>query len=470
MSRQGSPTFRFNVPIGQWADIEGTLYRFKGRARDAGRRLVFEDMDGIPKDMTDADLLAMQQGGGNVRLLTPGEASDRLDGAGKPHVKMSPLAPEIGDDVRRKLDYIRAWERAGFPPRTVDAMKPVVTGEWERRRATPEPASKILEMAAPSPRQVLRWIADWIDSGGDVQVLVVQTANCGNETDRLLPVARELLDRTVGKYYLVDTRPTAVAVHYHVKKAFKEYNAPLPAPERLSVPSLDAVYRVVRGIDGHTLDYTRIGPRTASRKWRTVTTGPIAVKHNEVWETDHTWVDLIVIDGGTGMPIGRPLVTATIDRHSRIVTGFYIGFDAPGTYAAMECLRVAIAPKDGLLAQYSDIVGPWPCMGTPKTLVTDQGKEFKSRAFVEACLTLGIDIQYTPVLKAWYKGRIERFFRTLSTDVFKRVPGTTFSDIFERNKEKAPETVAVATIDELRHITLRYVVDVYNRRRHRGLA
>ena len=109
-------------------------------------------------------------------------------------------------------------------------------------------------------------------------------------------------------------------------------------------------------------------------------------------------------------------------------------------------------------------------MGTPRVLMCDQGKEFKSKSFVLACLMLGIHVQYAPVLKAWYKGKIERFFRTLANDVFHRVPGTTFANWFLRNKEAIPEQVAVVTLSELRSYALYFVVNVYRRRNHRGLG
>jgi putative transposase len=58
----------------------------------------------------------------------------------------------------------------------------------------------------------------------------------------------------------------------------------------------------------------------------------------------------------------------------------------------------------------------------------------------------------------------------LTTDVFQRVPGTTFSNFFERNREAIPEKVAVVTLDELRRHVLRFFVEVYHRRVHRGLG
>ena len=74
-SRPMSTSFRFNVPVGQYADLDGKLAKYLGRARDKERRIIFEDMDGVPTHMTDSELLALQHGGG-----APGPSSDEFGG------------------------------------------------------------------------------------------------------------------------------------------------------------------------------------------------------------------------------------------------------------------------------------------------------------------------------------------------------------------------------------------------------
>ena len=462
-----APAMQFNLPTGQWADLDGSVMRFVRRARDRDRRLVFEGLDGVPHDMSDTELLDLQHNRRRLRLLTAAEASDRLEEAGRPRVTFARNDPALSDRARLCLDYVRGWERAGCPPRTEAAIQDIVEEVFQARQ---DRNALPVERRAPSARQVLRWVASWVGSGGDIETLVPQVANKGNTTDRLSSRAREILERVVEDRYLVGTRPTAVSVYKHVIVAFEDHNAALPVAERIPTPSVKAVYRAIGQIDRYTLDCTRLGRRKADHNWRPVGSSPQTTMHNEVWEIDSTPMDLIVLDEATRLPIGRPYVTTAIDRHTRMVTGFHLGFDPPGTYSTNECLRAAILPKDELLANCPEVTGDWPCMGTPIDLVPDRGSEFRSRSFVEACLTLGIDLQYTPVLKAWYKGKIERFFRTLTTDVFQRVPGTTFSNFLKRNKEDIPETVAVATLGEVRAQVLRYIVEIYHRRRHRGLG
>jgi putative transposase len=300
-------------------------------------------------------------------------------------------------------------------------------------------------------------------------MLVSQAPNCGNYADKLPAKARALLEEVVNETYLTDRRLTVVAVHKHVEAGFAEHNAALPKSVRLPVPSLNAVYAQVRRIDAFTRDYCRLGKRVAEHRHRLLKSGPVTGAHHERWEIDHTTVNCLAVDGKTGAVIGRPTITAIIDRHTRMIMGFHISFDGPCTSATMECLRMAILPKGSLLARHPSIKGVWPWFGKPLIIVPDNEADFRSTSFVEACLRPGTDVDYPPVLKAWYKGTIERFFRTLAVDVFHRMPGTTFSNFYERNGEATPEMAAVVTLAELEFYVLQYVVDVYHARKHRGL-
>jgi transposase InsO family protein len=457
---------QYDLPFGQPVSFDGRLMAYRGRARDRDRRHRFEGVDGLWRDLADQELRDLQQQE-RLLILSAVEAAtqdEALKGGGRQLVTVD----AFGQDKKReraeleyRLEHCLAWRRAGRPPRTArnirgisDSIAPPPYGR--------KPAKK------PCPRTVLTWISSWIASGEADDGLVPQFQNRGNRQDRLTPVARELLESTVEKHYLVDTRPTAVRVHHLVRDTFKKHNEVVPPSEQLEHPSLDAVYNYIHTVDAYTLDFSRYGKRVAHHKWAPVSTAPASVHHNETWEVDHTRVDLIVVDEETGLPIGRPWLTLVIDRATRMICGFYIGFEGPGVDAVFAALTASILPKDRLLEELG-IAVPWPCEGVPTTLVTDQGKEFKSLAFLEACRQLSIDVQYTPILKAWYKGRIERAIKTMTATVFHTVEGTTFANHFERNKEQVPEKIAKATLPELRERFAKTVVEAYHRTRHRAL-
>ena len=439
--------------LGQVVHYGGRSLEYRGRARDRDRHHVFQGHDGVPLSLTDRELLAAQQRG-ELRLV-----NGDVDGNDAPRAASMDTATDADrEQQRRRFAYVRGWVLAGRPPREPDALGPLVAAV----------AEELDDAARPSTRTVARWLKAWLEAGENAEALLPQRG--GNRSDRLGVGARDLLRDTVERHYLVDTRPSGVAVHRAVRAAFEAHNRILPPTERLPVPSLQAVYGQVKSIDRYTLDFCREGPRAAALRWRPLGDGPMVERHNQAWEYDHTQVDAIVMDEVSGLPIGRPWVTVAIDRYSRCVMGLRIGFEAPSAQSVLDCMRAGVSPKEDLLQAFPDVRGSWPCYGVPEVAVTDNGREFKSRAFLDACLSLGVDVEYTPVLKAWYKGRVERFFRTLSREVFHRVPGTTFSNIFERSREAIPETVAHTTLHELRTLTLRWVVDSYHHKPHRALG
>lgn len=443
-----------NLPEGQRIRWEGRLLTYRGRARARARSHIFLDDAGVPVSMTDQLLIAEQQAE-RLRLVTQ-EELDRADKS-LPRHSLDMAAPEDLREAEMRQRYMHAWVNAGRPSRTLGGLGPVI-------RRTAADAS---DPKPPSWRTMTRWIADWMLCGERPDGLL--PGKGGNRTDRI-GAGRDLLRDTVERYYLVDTKPSATVVHRHVQAAFEDHNKALPPDLHLPTPSFQATLDQIRTISLYEVDHCRSGPRLALHRHRPVTSGPVSHQINDAWETDHTVVDAVVIDEETTLPIGRSCITVMLDRCSRAPMGLRMSFEPPSANAALDCLRVSVSPKEDLLASIPGMTASWPCFGTPRVLITDQGKEFRSKAFLESCLALGIDVQHTPVLKAWYKARIERFFGTLTRSVFHRVPGTTFSNFFERNNEAIPERVAVTTLRELRELTIRFFVEIYMRRPHRALG
>jgi transposase InsO family protein len=67
-----------------------------------------------------------------------------------------------------------------------------------------------------------------------------------------------------------------------------------------------------------------------------------------------------------------------------------------------------------------------------RQLYMDNDLEFHSKSVREMCYSMGIEPHYAPRLEPWFKGMIERFFRTMNEGVAHGVPGTSFRNIFEK--------------------------------------
>lgn len=148
--------------------------------------------------------------------------------------------------------------------------------------------------------------------------------------------------------------------------------------------------------------------------------------------------------------------------------GFYTGFEPPSCLAVMRCLKHAILPKIYVSCQFPSVKNRWECYGVPEMVVVDNPLEFHSTHFELACLQIGCDIQYAKVLVPWYKGKIERFQGTLNHDLLHGNPGTTFSNILERD-DYDPGKHAVILLSTFREILHKWIVDVYLQSPHRGI-
>ena len=150
----------------------------------------------------------------------------------------------------------------------------------------------------------------------------------------------------------------------------------------------------------------------------------------EIVQIDHTRVDVIVIDGETGKPCGRPWLTLAMDVFTRMVTGFHLTMDAPSRLSISLCLLHAVYDKAAWLKE-REVDVSWPIAGLPETLHADNGADFRSRAFVRACRDAGIKTVWRKIGVPRYGGHIERLIGTQMGAVH-LLPGTTFGGPEER--------------------------------------
>lgn len=139
---------------------------------------------------------------------------------------------------------------------------------------------------------------------------------------------------------------------------------------------------------------------------------------NQVWQVDHTQVDVLVVDQ-TGALIGRPWLTIVVDSHSRCIIGMHLGFDAPSAAVVCLALRHAILPKAyGAVYQLQHA---WDAYGLPQYLYTDGGKDSQSTRLEQIAMALEIALEVRR--RPSDGGIVERPFGTFNTEFFSSLPG-----------------------------------------------
>ncbi|HDZ72492.1 MAG TPA: hypothetical protein ENH55_06870 [Aurantimonas coralicida] len=339
-----------------------------------------------------------------------------------------------------------------------------------------EPVNAEVELpfeGGPSFRLVRKWYRKWLAGGRDIRVLVDWHNKKGNRTKRLPEWVYEEISAAIDEAYACDPPGTEAAAQERatnriLMRADRD-RLPLP-PGAKKVIGQHVARRAIARRDGYELATIRLGRKEAERLFKMVGAGPCGDYPLHEVEVDHTLVDLSLIDKH-GAYMGRAWLTILIDRHSRMIVGFSLSFNPPSWLTVMDALQMAIMPKEDVIANICKgrrmVTNRWDVFGAPDNLFVDRGAEFRSISMRGTEAALNMRIVDLPPGQPWLKGKIERYYGTLNTRVFHRLPGTTFSSVAQRRlNHHDAEKQACLTLGDLRWIILTWIVDIYHQEVH----
>ena len=367
------------------------------------------------------------------------------------------LPPTTPNDEREPLlpdndpSFLRETEASEHTPSSID-------------KATATPLQPLLDL---TPRTVSRWIRRYQISHQDIRSLVPSYHQRGPHQSQMSPFVETLLQQAIKQTYLTNVRAPVSHVITSFQKLIIIENEKHSPEERLPTPGNMTVYRYLQRLDSLEVDRARLGPARAERDHHQSGLGPRPTRPNQRAEFDFAQLDLLVVDPVDRLPIGRPTLAAIRDKYTGYPLGIFISFDPPSYRLVMECLLYAILPKNHVQLLFQT-QHAYLAFGVPEVLVVDNAIEL-DRDLELACLQLGIELQDMPVRKPWFKGSVERWFRTLNTDLIHVIPGTTFSHFLERG-EYDSQKHACMTIDRLWELLHLWIVDVYTQEVHEGVG
>jgi putative transposase len=176
-------------------------------------------------------------------------------------------------------------------------------------------------------------------------------------------------------------------------------------------PGYDAVYHLVRDLDPALVTLAHEGTKAYAETFDLVhrheATGP-----NAVWQADHTELDIVLKDGQGGAE--KPWLTVILDDYSRAVAGYTLFFGSPSAIQTALALRQAIWRKGR---------PGWQVCGIPEVLYSDHGSDFTSHHLEQVAADLKIRLINSMVGRPRGRGKIERFFESVSQVLLPRLPG-----------------------------------------------
>lgn len=415
------------------------------------------------------DILAQwSKGGLRFEVLTTNGRADNETG-----LKTAYLA----DDIASVPEPLRteAWRRynlilslyAYYGMQSIQ-MLPRVQIEAYLKSPQAQEFAKTTNYNAIGRGSVENYLRAFVSSGGDIRSLVPRTTQRGGkQQSRLDEAVDRIITATLEKYASIVERDSTVdQIMAEIVNTVADENLFRAPDEQLVPPSESTLRRRIRAVGEK-----RVLGRTLSRREQKaeadVHPSSQPTRILERVEIDHTQLDFFVVDERDGLPIGRPYITACIDKYSGMVPGWHLGFQPVSYISIMRCLRHALLPKPDYREQYGT-ENTYPVYGLPEKLCIDNGRDFRSLALKEALAEIGIIREEMPKQTPWFKGSIERYFRSVNQRLLKGKPGYSFGNVFRLGDYNAQKdaVISLAAFLEIFHI---FMVDIYPYTWHRGL-
>ncbi|WP_431711284.1 Mu transposase C-terminal domain-containing protein [Glutamicibacter uratoxydans] len=210
--------------------------------------------------------------------------------------------------------------------------------------------------------------------------------------------------------------------------------------------SYSSVRSIVQNLDPSLRTLALQGPVVYRDKYELVWRHR-AEEPNSVWQADHTELDILILDAN--QKPARPWLTVILDDYSRAVCGYMVFLGAPSAFFTSLAIRDAIWPKNEQT---------WPMCGIPDRLYVDHGTDFTSLHLAQTAKDLHFEIVYSAVARPQGRGKIERIFGTLNTELLPTLPGHII-----RGKQSSPPKL---TLNELDSKIRAFITDTYHQRTH----
>lgn len=212
------------------------------------------------------------------------------------------------------------------------------------------------------------------------------------------------------------------------------------------IPSYRIIRHIAQKIDPALLLLAHEGSKAYNQQYELIYRREASAP-NKIWQADHTPLDIVLLDE-TGES-RKPWLTIIIDDYSRVISGYFISFDPPCSIHVALALRQAIWRKSN---------PRWQICGIPEILYSDNGSDFKSKHIKQVAIDLKIQLKNSIPGKPQGRGRVERFFLTVTQLLLMNLPGYT--------PPKTTFPTATMTLEEFTPLFEKFIIENYHQRIH----
>ncbi|MFT0692810.1 transposase [Acinetobacter bereziniae] len=264
-------------------------------------------------------------------------------------------------------------------------------------------------------------LPDYKNSGGKGQKRIPKEKKLGRpkvySSEQGVNVTEDiekLFRRAITKYFLKEKKHSIPYVYRKFQTIYKNLYPTVTEAEIPTIWQFKYFYeREFKKIESIKARINKANYRKDYRPLHSTATSQ-ALGPGSRYEIDATIADIYLVSNSNHESIvGRPTIYFVIDVFSRLVAGFYIGFESPSYLAAIQALNMAMTDKVKFCAQYEiDIRSEdWPAIGLPDALLADRGELLGHQ--IEALeKTFAVRIENAPARRGDAKGIVEQAFRT----------------------------------------------------------
>lgn len=207
------------------------------------------------------------------------------------------------------------------------------------------------------------------------------------------------------------------------------------------------MYGIVRTLDPALVSLAHDGAKIYHERfdllYRRTATGP-----NDIWQADHTQLDIWIRDAHD-RPV-KPWLTVILDDYSPVVAGYRVSLTAP------SAMQTALALRDAIWRKAEPA---WHVCGVPDVFYTDHGSDFTSQHLEQVALDLRMQLVFSTAGVPRGRGKIERFFQTISQLFLCTQPGYAPSG-------PSPHGAALLTLSQLDQRLRAFLIEDYHQRVH----
>jgi hypothetical protein len=274
-------------------------------------------------------------------------------------------------------------------------------------------------------------------------------ANVDDFTERLFRIA-------IDKYLLTNKGFSFPYAHRRFKDIYETYFPDTPEEEMPTIWQLkhfyEREYKLIEKLKARSskIEFNKdIKPLNSTANTQVL--GP-----GSRFEIDATIADIyLVSDSDRANIVGRPVVYIVKDVFSRMVAGFYVGFENPSYVAAMQALAMSMTDKVAYCKKCRVDIGEkdWPVVGLPDSILADRG-ELLGHQIESLENNFSVRIENTPPYRGDAKGIVERSFKTIQADFTPFAPGVVKGTKIKKRGDKDYRLDAKLSVRDFKEIIL----------------